>query len=262
MTAIFQVNAFSDQPFGGNPAAVCILDEAVSDSWMQNIAAQMNLSETAFIQPAQDALTLRWFTPLKEVDMCGHATLASAHCLWEQGIVSRQQAITFTTLSGDLGARLNNGLIELDFPCLKPEPITPPLALINTLGITPLYCGMFGEKHLFEIDNEAQLLALAPDFAALKQLPGRGVTITCRTPSAGLDFKSRYFAPWVGINEDPVNGSSHCALTPYWAQKLNKQQLTAYQASQRGGVLNLELTGNRVKIAGKAKTLLEGKLCI
>ncbi len=262
MSLLFQVNAFSDQAFNGNPAAVCLLDTAKPDSWMQSVAAQMNLSETAFLTPLGNAFSLRWFTPLKEVDMCGHATLASAHILWQQGIADKQDTIHFDTLSGELTATLQNDCIELDFPRLSLKPIETPRELIEILGITPTFSAMFGEKHLFEIEDQQQLEQLTPDFSALKSIPARGVSITCKSRDSKYDFVSRYFAPWVGINEDPANGSSHCALTPYWANHFGKNELTAYQASERGGELTLRLAGDRVKISGKAITVLKAELLV
>ena len=259
---MFHINAFSEQAFNGNPAAVCLLDTSKPDGWLQSVAAQMNLSETAFVLPANGGFSLRWFTPLKEVDMCGHATLASAHILWQQGIVSRQDTIFFETLSGKLSARLQENHIELDFPRLNFLPIEPPQQLIKCMGISPIFSAMFGEKHLFVIEDQQLLEQLAPDFSALQSLAGRGVSVTCKSNNSQYDFVSRYFAPWVGINEDPANGSSHCALTPYWAERLNKKELNAYQASARGGELKLRLAGDRVKISGRAITVLKAELLV
>lgn len=262
MLKIYHVNAFSNQAFNGNPAAVCVLEKEMPNEWLSKVAAQMNLSETAFVLAQDTGFSLRWFTPVKEVDMCGHATLASAHVLWEQGIVDKQQAISFNTLSGELTAKLDNHYIELCFPRIDPITIEPPVTLISALGINPTYCAMFGEKHLFEIEDQEQLEQLAPDFSALKSIAGRGVSITCKSRDSQYDFISRYFAPWVGIDEDPANGSSHCALTPYWANYFNKRELSAYQASRRGGELRLVLEDEKVKMSGKAITVLKGELLI
>jgi PhzF family phenazine biosynthesis protein len=262
MPSLFHVNAFSDQAFNGNPAAVCLLDSIKPDSWLQNVAAQMNLSETAFVTTIDNGYSLRWFTPLKEVDMCGHATLASAHVLWQQGIIDKKETIFFQTLSGMLSATLQDDQIELDFPRLALTPIDPPEQLIKLLGITPIFSAMFGEKHLFVIEDQQQLVQLNPDFSALASIAGRGISITCKSNDSQYDFVSRYFAPWVGINEDPANGSSHCALTPYWAGRLGKQELTAYQASKRGGELKLRLASERVKISGQAITVLKAELLV
>ncbi|MEH6444287.1 MAG: PhzF family phenazine biosynthesis isomerase [Oceanospirillaceae bacterium] len=258
---LYQVNAFSEQSFDGNPAAICILDEAKSTQWMQSVAAQMNLSETAFLESKSDRYSLRWFTPTKEVDMCGHATLASAHCLWEQGYVDESESILFDTIGGELTASLRQGLIELNFPSNCATAVDKPEELVALLGIEPIFCGKFGEKYLFEVQTSQELLALNPDFGALKLLPERGVAITCKADQGSeYDFLSRYFAPWVGINEDPVNGSSHCALAPYWAARIEDRALVAYQASQRGGKLIVKVAGDRVKISGTARTILIGQL--
>ena len=259
---LYHVNAFSSNAFGGNPAAVCILSELRDDAWLQSVAAQMNLSETAFVFDDGISITLRWFTPEREGDLCGHATLASAHALWKYGYRPVESEIEFHTKSGILTAQLSQGLIQLDFPTIAPVPVAAPAKLIELLGITPLYSGKFGEKYLFEVATEQQLLAVNPNMTELLQLPERGVSITCVDSSGRYDFISRYFAPWVGIDEDPVNGSSHCALTPFWSQRLAKANLTARQASARGGDLSLQLAGDRVKISGTALTVLAGELLL
>lgn len=275
---LYHVNAFTDNEFAGNPAAVCLLNTDKGDGWMQSMAAQMNLSETAFIQPlastfargkadvatsnakSSNAFQLRWFTPTREVDLCGHATLASAHILWEQGYVERSEVIRFTTLSGVLTAAWKSGTIQLDFPATPAVPAEPPLSLLDGLGISPIYSAKFGEKYLLQVDNMATLLSITPDFSALMQLPERGVSVTCLDQSEKYDFASRYFAPWVGIDEDPVNGSSHCALAPFWRDQLGRQKLFARQASSRGGDLIVECVDERVKISGRALSVLKGLL--
>jgi PhzF family phenazine biosynthesis protein len=258
---LYQINAFSENSFDGNPAAICILDEAKSTQWMQFVAAQMNLSETAFLEPQKNSYSLRWFTPTKEVDMCGHATLASAHCLWEQGYIDKSKTILFNTRGGELTACLQKGFIELNFPISLTTTINKPEKLVALLGIEPIFCGKFGNKHLFEVKTVQELLAIRPNFSALKSLPERGVSITCKADKdSEYDFLSRYFAPWVGIEEDPVNGSSHCALAPYWAERIEDKPLIAYQASQRGGKLIVKVNGDRVKISGTAKTVLIAQL--
>ena len=259
---LYHVNAFSSEAFGGNPAAVCILNEVRTNAWMLAVAAQMNLSETAFVFDDGQSISLRWFTPEREVDLCGHATLASAHALWQYGYVAQGREIAFHSKSGVLTAQQQQGLIQLDFPAIALEAVTPPAKLLEMLGISPIYTGKFGAKYLFEVESEQQLLAIKPNMSELLTLPERGVSVTCADSSGQYDFISRYFAPWVGIDEDPVNGSSHCALTPYWSQRLAKRNLTARQASTRSGELSLQMAGDRVKISGTAITVLSAQLLV
>ena len=259
---IFQVDAFAEEPFKGNPAGVCLLERPAEATWMQTVAAEMNLAETAFLLPEGDGFRLRWFTPKVEVKLCGHATLATAHVLWERGILAPDREARFQTLSGLLTARRVGGLVELDFPARPPLPEPPAWseAVVGALGIKPAYVGMSAEDVLFEADDEATVRAIAPDFAALRSLPARGVIVTSRSSDKRFDFVSRFFAPAVGVDEDPVTGSSHTVLVPYWAKKLGKTSLTAYQASARGGILHLRHEGARVKIAGRAVTVIAGDL--
>lgn len=259
---IFQVDAFTGEPFKGNPAGVCLLRWPVESDWMQSVAAEMNLAETAFPCPEGDGYRLRWFTPQVEVKLCGHATLATAHVLWEQGILPPDREARFETLSGRLTARRDGDLIELDFPARPPLPKPPDWteAVVGALGIKPVYVGMSAEDVLFEAADEETVRALRPDLSVLRGLPARGVIVTARASDARFDFVSRFFAPAVGVDEDPVTGSSHTVLVPYWAKKLGKAAFTAYQASARGGVLHLKLAGDRVKIAGKAVTVIRGEL--
>jgi PhzF family phenazine biosynthesis protein len=258
----YQVDAFTQEPFSGNPAVVCLLEEMLDSNTMQNIAQEMNLSETAFLQKREDGYSLRWFTPGAEVDLCGHATLASAHILWEIGELEADEKAIFHTRSGILTAENEDGLIKLDFPVLAYEPGTAPQELIDSLGIDPIETVGFGRKLLFLVESEAEVHQLRPDFSALKKMPGRGVVITCASQSEEYDFFSRYFAPWVGVDEDPVTGSNHCCLGPYWGEKLGKQTLTAFQASERGGVIKIELLGDRVSLGGHAVTVLRGEFLI
>ena len=258
--SIFQVDAFTDRPFRGNPAAVCLLPEPQDDIWMQQVAREMNLSETAFLEAREDGFNLRWFTPVIEVDLCGHATLASAHVLWETERLRHSEHAKFHTKSGLLTAEYKDNLIELNFPALYEVPAIPPDELIAALSITPIYTGKFGEKYLIEVGSEAEVRRLKPDFQALKALKERGVVITSTASSSKYDFVSRYFAPWVGIDEDPVTGSNHCCLGPFWGNRMNKRQLTAYQASERGGILQLRLEDDRVCLGGHAVTVLSGEL--
>ena len=259
---IFQVDAFTEEPFKGNPAGVCLLERPAEATWMQTVAAEMNLAETAFLLPEGDGFRLRWFTPKVEVKLCGHATLATAHVLWERGILAPDREARFQTLSGLLTARRASDLVELDFPARPPlaEPPAWAEAVVGALGIKPAYVGMSAEDVLFEAADEATVRAIAPDFAALRSLPARGVIVTSRSSDKRFDFVSRFFAPAVGVDEDPVTGSSHTVLVPYWAKKLGKTSLTAYQASARGGILHLRHEGARVKIAGRAVTVIAGDL--
>ncbi len=261
---IYQVDAFTEEPFKGNPAGVCLLRGPAEASWMQSVAAEMNVAETAFPLPEGDGFRLRWFTPKVEVKLCGHATLATAHILWEQGVLAPDVEVRFQTLSGPLTARRRGGLVELDFPAQPPLPKPPDWAdaVVGALGIKPVYVGMSAEDILFEAADEGMVRGVEPDFATLGSLPARGVIVTSRSADRRFDFVSRFFAPAVGVDEDPVTGSSHTVLVPYWAAKLGKKSFTAYQASARGGVLRLRLEGDRVKIAGKAVTVIRGEILV
>jgi PhzF family phenazine biosynthesis protein len=261
---IFQVDAFTDEPFKGNPAGVCLLRGPAEADWMQSVAAEMNLAETAFALPEGDGFRLRWFTPRVEVKLCGHATLATAHILWEQGLLPPGREARFQTLSGLLTARQDGGLVELDFPARPPLPKPPDWAdaVVGALGLRPVYIGMSAEDILFEAADEGAVRCVEPDFATLRTLPARGVIVTSRSADKHFDFVSRFFAPAVGIDEDTVTGSSHTVLVPYWAGRLGKKTFTAYQASARGGVLHLRLDGERVKIAGRAVTVIKGEIVV
>ncbi len=258
---IYQVDAFTEKPFQGNPAAVVILEQAQTPQWMQLVAREMNLSETAFVYPQPDGYHLQWFTPEAEVELCGHATLSTAHVLWESGRESVETPILFSTLSGQLGARLkSDGFVELDFPAAPCEPGDLPAEIISAMGAIPKSISISGKKWLLEYQNEQEILNLKPDFLRLKQVPGRGLIATSVSEKSNVDFVSRYFAPWIGVNEDPVTGSAHCILGPYWGKKLGKSNLIAHQVSSRGGVLHVRLSGERVFIGGKAVTVLIGEL--
>jgi PhzF family phenazine biosynthesis protein len=258
---IFQVDAFTNSPFRGNPAGVCIMQQEGDPAWMQNVACEMNLSETAFLAPHPDGYHLRWFTPAAEVRLCGHATLASAHILWQQGFLQPDEEARFHTLSGKLTARFCDHWIALNFPAQPAQPEDPPQALLDSMGIrNPRFVGKNVADYLIELDTEEQVRALQPNYTTLGRLPGvRGVIVTSRG-SGGYDFISRFFAPAVGVNEDPVTGSAHTALTPYWSTKLGKKDLIAYQASARGGELRLHDRGDRVIIEGQAVTVLIAEL--
>lgn len=258
---LFIVDAFTSQPLRGNPAAVCLLDAPQPDAWMQGVAVEMNLSETAFLLPEGDGYRLRWFTPAVEVSLCGHATLASAHILWETGTLLPGGTARFFTLSGLLTARREDGWIELDFPARPPEAADPPAGLLEALGLAPQAVVRSRNTYLVEVKDEESVRHAAPDFAALFAIEAaRAVIVTSRASGHGYDFISRFFAPRMGINEDPVTGSAHCVLAPYWAGKLGKMQFNAFQASKRGGELHVVLTGERVLIRGQAVTVLRGEL--
>jgi PhzF family phenazine biosynthesis protein len=257
---IFQVDAFTDKPFTGNPAAVCILPKPMDEIWMQKVAREMNLSETAFLCQQEDGFNLRWFTPSVEVDLCGHATLASAHILWEAGMLTRQQQARFHTRSGLLTAESKGDEVELNFPATPEEPTTAPSGLIDALGLVPRYSGKSKFDYLLEVDTEELVRKLTPDFSLLRKLPIRGIIVTSPADSAEYDFVSRFFAPAVGVDEDPVTGSAHCCLGPFWSKKSGKNDFVAYQASPRGGIVRVRVDGDRVYLGGKAVTVLRGEL--
>ncbi len=258
---LFQVDAFTDQPFAGNPAAVCLLDEPRDERWMQQVASEMNLSETAFLSRQEDGYNLRWFTPAVEVDLCGHATVASAHILWEQGYLASNLQARFHTRSGLLTAERDGDWIELDFPAKPEEPVEAMPELALALGVTPRYVGKSQFDYLVEVETEEIVRGIQPDFALLTTLPARGVIVTSRAKDpASYDFISRFFGPRVGVNEDPVTGSAHCVLSPFWSQRLGREELIGYQASARGGIVRVRLEGPRVHIGGQAVTVLRGTL--
>ena len=257
---LYHVDAFTDTMFTGNPAAVCLLTEPVSASWMEAVAREMNLSETAFLQPRKDGYGLRWFTPKVEVSLCGHATLASAHALFEEEAVPSSRTIAFHTKSGRLLARRRDDLIELDFPPRPPVATKPLKALEAALGVSPKFTGRSKDDYLVEVEGEDELKRMAPDFAALARVGTRGVIVTSPSKSKKYDFVSRFFAPAVGINEDPVTGSAHCSLGPYWGAKLGMKEMVGYQASARGGVVEVRLQGGRVMLGGRAVTVTSGQL--
>ncbi len=259
--ALYQVDAFADRLFAGNPAAVCVLDEAASASWMQRFAAEMNLSETAFLVREQDIWLLRWFTPLKEVDLCGHATLASAHVLWESGRLPPGEPAWFETRSGTLKAIRRDVRIEMDFPALPVRAEDAPPGMLEALGVAAQAARFVGTSRfdrLVEVESEEVVRDLQVDFARLAQVDARGVIVTAR--GAEYDFVSRCFYPAFGIDEDPVTGSAHCALAPYWGKRLSKQELRAFQASPRGGVVTVRTVGDRVTLGGCAVTVFRGQV--
>ena len=260
---LLQIDAFTDQPFRGNPAAVCLLDRERDAAWMQSVGSEMNLSETAFLLARGEEWSLRWFTPTIEVDLCGHATLASAHALWEEKLLASAQAARFHTRSGLLTATKRGEWIELDFPVTREQKSDPPPALLESLGIdSPRYVGRNKFDYIIEVDSEKDVRRLKPNHAMLRQIPVRGVIVTSQAANGEYDFVSRFFAPGSGVDEDPVTGSAHCCLTPYWSERLGKSELVAYQASARGGMLRVRLDGDRVKLAGRAVTVLRGELTV
>ncbi|HEY7193484.1 MAG TPA: PhzF family phenazine biosynthesis protein [Gemmatimonadales bacterium] len=256
---ITQVDAFTNRPFAGNPAGVCILPKAADPAWMLDVAREMNLAETAFLVKQKDGYDLRWFTPAIEVDLCGHATLASAHVLWEDGHLPTKAQARFHTKSGLLTADQNGAWIELDFPATPARPANPPAGLTEALGAKPSFVGKSPFDYLVELDDESTVRGLTPNLSALAEVDARGVIVTARGQRT-YDFVSRFFAPQSGVPEDPVTGSAHCALAPYWSAKLGKKELMAFQASSRGGELRLRVAGDRIKIGGQAVTVLRGEL--
>jgi PhzF family phenazine biosynthesis protein len=257
---IFQVDAFTDKPFAGNPAGVCILPEPRDEGWMQNVAREMNLSETAFLLKEQDGFNLRWFTPAVEVDLCGHATLASAHILWEAGYLKPEEQARFNTRSGLLTAERQGDWIEMNFPATPEEPAEAPAGLIEALGVPAAYVGKNRFDYLVEVDSEEVVRNMQPDFTLLLKVSARGIMVTSIPSTQDYDFVSRFFAPQVGINEDPVTGSAHCCLGPYWSKRLEKNEFVAYQASPRGGIIRVRVDGDRVYLGGQAVTVLRGEL--
>lgn len=255
----WQVNAFTNRPFHGNPAAVCWLEEDASEAWMQAVAAEMNLSETAFVVHRTDGYGLRWFTPTVEVPLCGHATLASAHVLFSTGIHSEASPIRFYTLSGELLCHREGERIRMDFPAIPVQEGEPPVGLLEALGVASARVFRSIHDHLVVLESATELRSLTPDYHRLKQVPTRGVIVTSRADEPGLDFISRFFGPGVGIDEDPVTGSAHCCLAPYWANVLGKTSFSAYQASARGGYLELRVEGARIHILGQAVMVWRGE---
>ena len=258
---ITQVDAFTDKPFSGNPAAVCVLAAPREEQWMQAVAREMNLSETAFLVPRAGDYDLRWFTPTVEVDLCGHATLASAHVLWEAGHLAPDAQARFHTRSGLLTAMRRGDWIELDFPARPVSELNePPAAVVNALGVEPLFTGRTKDDYLIVVRDEETVRHASPDFTQLKRADLRGAIITARASTAGYDFVSRFFVPGAGIDEDPVTGAAHCVLGPYWQSQLGRDEFTAYQASARGGTVKVRVGGDRVYLGGQAVTVLRGEL--
>jgi PhzF family phenazine biosynthesis protein len=263
--ALYQVDAFTNAAFAGNPAAVCLLPTVRDAAWMQDVAAEMSLSETAFLWPRPDgAYRLRWFTPTDEVDLCGHATLASAHVLWSEGHLAPDAEARFETASGALTAARSEGWVTMDFPADPPAPVEPPPRLLDALNLMdPLYVGRSERDYLLRCADAAHVHELDPDLRALARIDSRGVVVTAPSDQDDVDFVSRFFAPGVGVPEDPVTGSAHCALGPYWAEQTGRHTLTGRQVSARGGTVRVTLddpTADRVALSGRATTVLRGRL--
>jgi PhzF family phenazine biosynthesis protein len=261
---IVVVDAFTDRPFSGNPAAVCLLTEPASDMWMHSIAAEMNLSETAFIVPTAGGWSLRWFTPTVEVDLCGHATLASAHVLWADGHVAAGVTIAFHTKSGVLTCkRAIGGPIEMDFPADPPTLVKNlPAALISALGVSPIAVARGRSIYLVEVASEGDVLRVAPDFSKLRGIDAVDFIVTAQSEKEDTDIVSRFFAPAVGINEDPVTGAAHCTLACYWGDKLGRDTLVGYQASARGGTVLMRRREMRIILGGQAVTVMRSTLLV
>jgi PhzF family phenazine biosynthesis protein len=257
---VIQVDAFADRPFAGNPAAVCVMDAARDEAWMRNVAMEMNLSETAFLHPENSGYRLRWFTPTVEVALCGHATLASAHVLWETGALPADGEARFHTQSGLLTCRRDGEWIWMDFPAKPEQPAGGIPGLAEALGVEPVYVGRSHFDVIVEVASEDAVASLAPDITALRRVEARGVIVTARASRPGFDFVSRFFAPNAGVDEDPVTGSAHCVLAPYWAARLGRDELTGYQASRRGGTVRVRAAGDRVHLGGRAVTVMRGEL--
>lgn len=262
--SIIQVDAFTDTPYSGNPAAVVVMLQPKNDAWMQAVAREMNLSETAFVQMQVTDFKLRWFTPVVEVALCGHATLASAHVLWEMGILQAHEQARFHTQSGILTAeRVEGNWIELDFPARYQQPYYDDRQLGKILGIREaVYVGRYKDDYLIEVESEEIVRHLNPDHARLKESGVRAVIVTSAASTNGYDFVSRFFAPGSGIDEDPVTGSAHCILGPYWQWRMGQSDFVAYQASARGGVVRVRVTANgeRCILGGQAVTVMRGEL--
>ncbi len=259
---IIVVDAFADRPFAGNPAAVCILPGPAPDEWMRDVAREMNLAETAFLHRVEDGWSLRWLTPTVEVDLCGHATLASAHVLWQDAYIGRDAEARFQSRSGLLTARREGDRIVLDFPAKPAKETAPPADLLRSLGITKArWVGINAFDYLVEVESEAEVRGLAPDHSALAKLKVRGAIATSRADKGRpYDFVSRFFAPGSGVNEDPVTGSAHCALAPYWQPVFGRDAMIGYQASPRGGTVHVRCDKDRVHLGGQAVTVLRGML--
>jgi PhzF family phenazine biosynthesis protein len=258
----FVVDAFTSQPFAGNPAAVMLLDNWRDDAWLQHVAMEMNLSETAFLVARSHGFDLRWFTPKVEVDLCGHATLASAMVLSHLGKMADGSSVPFSTRSGDLNATRSGEQFQLDFPLKPAEPATPPVGLVEALNVRPIYIGRNQYDFLVELESEPALRGVAPDFKLLAKVDCRGIIVTAASEDPRFHFVSRFFAPAAGIDEDPVTGSAHCCLADFWGRRLGKAKMTGFQASRRGGIVHVEVRDDRVILGGNAVIVAKGELIV
>ncbi len=255
------IDAFTAEPFRGNPAAVCLLEHPASERWMQQVAAEMNLSETSFVIRSGSQWLIRWFTPSVETDLCGHATLASAHALWETGLLDRHEPAVFDTRrSGQLRCVLDDSWITMDFPSRPAVPAVAPEGLVRALGCEPVWVGRSAYDFLVHVANPGIVRALEPDHSVLAKLPVRGVIVTALAEGGGFDFVSRFFAPGAGVAEDPVTGSAHCTLAPYWQPITGKSEMRGWQASRRGGEVRVRLRGDRVDLVGQSVTVMTGTI--
>jgi PhzF family phenazine biosynthesis protein len=258
---ITQVDAFADRPFAGNPAAVCILPQPREVEWMQSVAREMNLSETAFLVEREHGYDLRWFTPTVEVDLCGHATLASAHVLWEESHLKLGDPACFHTRSGVLTACKKGTWIEMDFPATPAEPDSISCEDMEAaLGAKVRYIGRTRFDYLIEVESEDAVRSLRPELTKIGRWQVRGLIVTSRASSTDYDYVSRFFAPAAGVDEDPVTGSAHCGLGPFWKERLGRDNLIGFQASARGGFVRTRCEGDRVLISGQAITVMRGEL--
>jgi PhzF family phenazine biosynthesis protein len=263
MISVVHVDSFASEPFTGNPAAVCLLPDERSAAWMQQVGKELNLPATAFITSRADGFGLRWFTAAAELELCGHGTLASAHVLWDTGVLAAGAPARFHTSGGLLTAVQRDGWIEMNFPAMPEEPASPPPDLLEALGVvSPRYVGKGSLDYLVEVESEDAVRAVRPDFRRLAAIPVRGFIVTSRGSSGGEDFVSRFFSPARGIDEDAVTGSAHCCLATFWSRRLGRQTFTARQVSARGGVLQVALDGDRVRLAGQAITVSRGELFV
>jgi PhzF family phenazine biosynthesis protein len=255
-----RIDAFTTEAFAGNPAAVCVLPDDRDAAWMQLVAREMNAGATAFLRKREDGYNLRWFAPSAELQLCGHGTLASAHALWEGGHLMPSSAARFHTPDGLLTAVRRGDWIELDFPATPDQPAEPPAGLAQALGATPKYVGRSRLDYIVEFESDDIVRNLRPDVARLASIPSRGFIVTSRAASPHADFVSRFFAPSVGISEDPVTGSAHCTLGPFWSARLGKNDLVGHQVSDRGGIVRVSAAADRVRLSGQAVTVLRGEL--
>lgn len=258
MNKIFQVDAFTAEAFKGNPAGVCLLEKQMDERLMQQIAMEMNLSETAFVFKIKDGYKLRWFTPHVEEELCGHATLATAHILYEEGLLQLDEEARFHTRSGLLTVSKKGDHLEMNFPAEPESPVDAPPILIRAIGEQPVYTGKNRLDYLFQFASEKQIQEIKPDMNLLREIPVRGVIVTAKAETSAYDFVSRFFAPYDGIDEDPVTGSAHCCLGPFWQKQLGKTDFVAYQASARGGIMQVGVRNDRVLLSGQAVTVIRG----